>query len=883
MVGGYFLYTRIINKPFIGGWDVIPAEAIFVYEGSPCESCLDELRSSSVITLVNRAIFPADEKDSLGKITDLILQNFGQGSLVSMHITKKDDFDFVFYLPFTQQLQLQFNSFTEQLKKENGSKPVRMSDREYNGVRIFEATLKGKTFSWLYLDKVWIGSFTPVLIEDVVRTYNQEAKNFRAELAAVDQLHTIKKDGGNIYLNLKKAAQWISLFTNDDPSLLIHQFGQSALLDVKVSDNSNFVLNGFCLDSAQNPNYILSSFSSQQPVSFNLKQFVSNRALMFASYGISNGKNFSRDLHNFNKNNIALQDSLKKISDTYHIDPEKLTSTLSGELGVCWMESKGMTLSKVLIINSSNTNEWMTTFNTLSERLSIDTVFYERFSDYEIRELPLYRFPEKVLWPLVSGFNTSYYTQSGNSIILGDNLEELKRFLEDIDREETWGKSVAQNKFLESTLLESNISLYINTPRIWSVLETSLHPRWKKFVQDNRSLIKSIGMGAVQFSHLNDSYYTNISWSYKSVPAARQAETRTTDKIITNVSETLSKIFIVKSHISKNEEVLIQDSTQNIRLVSSDGRILWTLPLEGRIIGDVEQVDFFSNGKLQYFFATADALHIVDRLGNYVKPFPVKINEREVEFVSIVDYDHSKKYRFLVAGKSGKLWMFDKHGVNLEGWTPKDIGESLFAAPRHYRIRGKDYIVAIRKDGNAFVMNRRGETLNGFPLNLNARPAGEYFLESGNTLQSTYFVLISRDGFRIKFTLEGKVQNREALVKNTADARFSLIGEKDNKSYLILRQEPRQLMLSDDNLKPVVVSDFMGNNPVEMHYVDFGAGKIYIAITDGSQDLSYVYDEEGHLLTSTPVESTAIAVRPLDFDKLRIFSINGKSLTIQGL
>jgi hypothetical protein len=305
--------------------------------------------------------------------------------------------------------------------------------------------------------------------------------------------------------------------------------------------------------------------------------------------------------------------------------------------------------------------------------------------------------------------------------------------------------------------------------------------------------------------------------------------------------------------------------------------------LDGDIIGNVEQVDYFSNGKLQFFFATHDALHVVDRLGNYVRPYPVKIQEPDVEFVSIVDYDHSKKYRFMVGGKSGKLWMYDKQGSNLEGWTPKDIDESLFAAPRHYRIRGKDYIVAIRKDGNAYVMNRRGETLKGFPINLNARPEGDYFLESGNSLKSTYFVVVSRDGFRIKFNLEGKIESRESLVKNTADARFSLIREKDDKSYLIMRQEARQLTIFDDDYKQLVASDFVGNNPITTQFLNFGGGKIFISITDKVQELSFVYDGKGHLLTQVPVESNAIAVRPLDIDKARIFSIHGRSLVIQNL
>jgi hypothetical protein len=222
-------------------------------------------------------------------------------------------------------------------------------------------------------------------------------------------------------------------------------------------------------------------------------------------------------------------------------------------------------------------------------------------------------------------------------------------------------------------------------------------------------------------------------------------------------------------------------------------------------------------------------------------------------------------------------------GENLDGWKPKDIGESLFAPARHYRIRGKDYVVAIREDGNVYLMNRRGEMLKGFPLNLNARPSGDYSLESGNSLDNTYFVLVSRDGFRIKFTIDGKIQSRETLLKNTVDARFSLVAEKDSKSYLILRQEPKQLALFDDDLKQILTSDFLGNNSANVQYLDFGAGKIYIAITDNVQALSFVYDGQGNLLTQVPVESYAIAVRPLDFEKLRLFSILEKTLTIQPL
>ena len=881
IAGGYFLYSTIVHKSFIRGWDVVPAESIFVYEGSNCKSCLDDVRASSVVKLVNQALFPAEDRDSLSKITDLVLQNFQQGAFVSLHATKKDDFDFIFYLPNTEQLRTQLKVFVDQLAK-SGQK-IKISERLYDDVKIFEAIAGKRTFSWIELDNIWAASFTPILIEDVVRTYNHEARSFGEEISEAYKLPTVKKDGGNIYLNMKKAAQWLSLFTHEEPSLLLRQFGESALLDVKVSDKTSFVLNGFCLDSARNPNFVLSSFSSQKPVSFNLKQLVSNRAVMVATYGISDGKAFSKDLKAFNVANRSSVDSLSKIADQYKVNLAELNTTISGEMGLCWLEAKGNTLSKVLIVNSTQPDQWISAFNALSEQVSLDTVFFEKYADYEIREVPIFRLPEKMLWPLVTGFNSSYYTKLGNALLIADDLEQLKRFLDDIDREETWGKSVAHNKYLESTLMESNISLYINTPRVWNILESALHGKWKKFLSDNHTLAGSLGMGALQFSHLNDSYYTNISWTYKAVSSnSNQAgSAKVTDKTITNLNEAITNMQVVRSHASSRSEVLIQDSTRRLRYVSSDGKVLWELALDGPILGTVEEVDYFNNGKLQYFFATPGKLHIVDRLGNYVKPFPVEIPERDIEFVSIVDYDHSKKYRFLIAGKSGKLWMYDKQGTNLEGWTPRNVEEGLFAAPRHYRIRGKDYVVAIRKDGQAYVMNRRGEMLKGFPLNLDARPVGGYALESGNSLQNYNVVIISRDGFRIKFNIGGKISHREALVKNTADARFALVEEQDGKSYLIMRQEARQFALFDDNLKETVTSDFIASNPVRVNYVDYGAAKVYITITDQSQDLSYVYNGAGKLLTAIPIESKMIALQPIDLDRVRIYSALDKSLTIQ--
>jgi len=868
-VGAYFLYDRYLTPQKVSPWDLVPQATIFVYESNDCRDCVQQLQQTSVWTLLSKAALYGKPADSLNLLFDF-LNAQPKGQLISAHLTRKDDFDFVFYVP------LQASTRDAMLTAWNNVKTV---NRTFNNVEIHE--LKSGQFTWAVVDDIWIGSFTPFLLEDVVRTYTSGNPTFKNEIASVYKLPRIKKDAGNLYVHIRNLGNWMASFASETPDF-IKQVGQSSLLDIKT-DDENFILNGFSLDSA-NQEYILSLFNDQVPVPFNLKNLVSNRTIMFSNYGVSDGQKLGTALQGYiAKRKPGLRDSLAIIGRKTATDISKLYQNLGKEIGVCFMEANDEKLSRILLLDVSKKDSWLKTFNTIAEKVSTDTIFFERFSDYEIREIPLYNFPEKMFWPFVSGFSTSYYTSVGNVLIISENIDELKKFLDDIDKEETWGKSVSQNKFLETTLLEANLSVYINTPMAWDIISKNLHPKWQKFIRENRSILKPIGMGAVQMSHLNNSYYTNVTWRFGEKADPKKDVQERGDKIIATFSQGIYKFFTVRNHYTKQDEVLVQDSSRAVSLVSADGKTLWKVQLNDYIRGDVSQIDFYNNGKLQLFFATEGELHIIDRLGNYVNPYPLKIKEKDIEFASVVDYDHSKKYRFMVAGKSGKLWMFDKEGKNLEGWTPKNTEGSLFAAPQHYRIRGKDYIIAVRKDGVVYLINRRGETLKNFPLNLDARPTGDYFLEKGASSSSTNFILVSRDGFRIKFNLEGKVQSRETLIKTTPDAQFMMAKEFNSKSYIIIRQENKSLTVFDESLKEIIESDFIGKNSTDVGYFDFGGGKKCVTLTDRSQDLSYVYDAQGNLIVSLPIESNGITLRPSSGEKPRSFSAVGRSLTIQPL
>lgn len=872
LAGGYYLYENVLNKEPLRPWELVPSETIFVYEKDICQSCIDEMQNSTLWEILSRAAFYSKPTDSLRAKVNAMVAG-GKDLLVSAHITRKDDFDFVYYLSGVRNLE-------EELLRFPLPKNYRYSARELNEVKIHELTLNKQTFSWVVIRDVWIGSFTPFLIEDVIRTYNGKP-NFNTANPEVRKLPRISGDAGNLYVQLQNFSEWFSIFISGNEKAF--PLGKSSLLDIKSFEN-NLVLNGFSLDSQAYSDYFLSIFRNQTPVSFSLKNQVPNRAIMFSSFGINDGENFRTALEGFVKaHKPQLGDSLNKISAGLGFQWKDLYREVTNEIGVCLLEGiESQRLAKILMIETKAPDLWIRHLDAVAEKYSEDTVFNERFYDYVIREIPVHRFAEKLLWPLVQGFDHTFYAASGNIIFMGDNLEELKNFLEDIEHEDTWGKSVSKNQFLESTLLESNVSMFVNTPKIWNALTPKLNPRWRQFVRENISLLQSVEMSAFQFSHLNNTYYTNITINHrKGTPDVAFASAARRN--VVHFSQPIHKIHAVKSHVSRANEILIQDSLNDVSLLSMEGKVLWTIPVGDRITSELHQVDYFRNGKLQYIFATHDAIHVIDRLGNYVSPFPVHLEGKDIQYLSVVDYDRSKNYRFILSESDGKLWMYDKAGNNLDGWNPRETGGSLLAPPMHHRIKGKDFIIAVRKDGLVHLYNRRGELQKNFPLDLKATPMGDYFLEMGSNIANTSFVVVTRDGFKVRFSPEGKVQNRETLLRTSVGSQFGLKAENSDKSYLVWQHDNRQLTVSDAAGKKILVNDYVSLKNWDIKYYHYGGGKSFISLTDKTQELSYVFDGTGNLLTNPPLESTAIELRMANSDQSYVFFIHDKTLTIQPL
>lgn len=96
LAGAAVIYVRYYQKPKLNIWNIIPAQAVSVFEPGNCTSCRNELTSHPLWKFFDALLF---HHYSPNEITGQLVRNIvrEEGWMVSLHITRKNDFDFVFY------------------------------------------------------------------------------------------------------------------------------------------------------------------------------------------------------------------------------------------------------------------------------------------------------------------------------------------------------------------------------------------------------------------------------------------------------------------------------------------------------------------------------------------------------------------------------------------------------------------------------------------------------------------------------------------------------------------------------------------------------------------------------------------------------------------
>lgn len=245
--------------------------------------------------------------------------------------------------------------------------------------------------------------------------------------------------------------------------------------------------------------------------------------------------------------------------------------------------------------------------------------------------------------------------------------------------------------------------------------------------------------------------------------------------------------------ISKEKFFVVQDSKYNLYLINGIGRIVWKLPLEGVILGDVHQLSVKGKDDNLLVFNTSNKVYLIDFDGNSVGNFPVVLPARSSCGLALFDYENNGDIRLFVACDDDEIRVFDKKGNIVVGFQTNKLEGKILNPIQHFVVSEKDYLVfsdgitnrILDRKGNMRIVIKR-------PFDKN-ESSNFFFLNEG---KENYFVTSNSDGEIVKIAIPSGDVSLLAGLSNSLPHFFSLVEYQKGKfGYLFVTQN--LLLLKD--------------------------------------------------------------------------------------
>ena len=848
---GYFTYEKWVKHSNLSLWSFVPSDAALVIEADVKED-ISKLESYPLWNIITNSSGFKNFREGLTFLDSIN----GKGgftaifdkapTLTSAHKVSNTGIDFLFIVELQNISQ---NTFTNAAIGRLQKSGLRFKTRSYNDFKISEISNEGKTLTFIFYKNFFLASFTPYLVEDAIRAISDsDILSFKEKFETIDESDVF--DGLKLYANFERIPELIGTFSNEKPALSLLSGSYSTSIDstmIQVSGFTDFSSGWF-------------GTHVDQPSTFDMAEIVPENTAYFLHITSSTFVDWkTRNMAHLRSSNPAariLQDSLKQHYD-FHSD--QVFDLLDSEIGIANLESsRAGDQQKLIILEVKDIQESLNFFSRFTERIARargDSVYTEPYSENEIRFLPVQNFPSAILGKLAGNFEQCFYMNYKNYLIFSNDLQRLKDLIQSIQDENTWGKSIRMNDFLERTNNAANVSLYVNVPRSWATMIDNLKMEWVEHFKKNASTYQSVELLAFQFSYLDGRLFTNYTMTQpltkpKNIPKSRP------DDGIRFVSQLISKPHLLKTHSHRNFDMIVQDSSYAIYYMDPSQNALWTEELDGPIQGKIHPIDYYKNGKIQYLMATNQSVYILDRTGAAIPGFPKKLpSSAKIAHLNLIDYDLSRNYRIGVTDTDGNIYLTNKDLKLLDGWNPKTFDRNAVKPLQHFRLGGRDLMLSIQENGVINVLNRRGEFQRGFPFDTKQSLHKNYFVRSSNSPSNSSLTVISEGGELIEMNLEGDVIKRDQLIKTSPEATFQLIPDTGKDAFIIVRKEGDSYEVLDDTGNLLFQKNYLSQGPILIQYYQFGAGRDLIIFVDKSNRSLYIYDKSGNLITGSPLNS----------------------------
>lgn len=856
----YRFFTKI-NAPEVNLIDVVPESAAVVISINQPFPLWNKLNTSNVVwdDLKHSSVFKPIHRT--GTLIDSLAKNnlefaslvYNKPLIISTHFSGSK-IDLLYAIP---QGDLDEEKIISILSNCFNNKKS-LTSRVFKEHTIY--TINSNHF--ILIEKGFLTIATSAQLSESVAMHLEENRSIRNANGFTILENTIaKKADATIIINHSNFPSLLALLLNKETEQVMNQTNPYSLftgLDVDFSSGT-IALNGFSITN-DSLAFLIDVFKQHQPQEFKASDILPENTSGFIWLGINDGLQFSTSIENYHQQKGTLnayRENINQFNSEYDCNiRQHILSWLGNEIVLFTTstpkdENLEDHLFLALQVNdlSNPTDE----LNILSAKIDSNNVVpLELFGGIEIRRINHENLFGILFGNLYNGIKNPYFIRIDDYIVFANSIVSLENYLKDLSEDRILGKNITYFNFVSENLnSKSNLTVYANPSLIASQYKSFLNENEINSFSRKEELLNKFNAFAWQMSsNEKGMFYNNIYLKYNS-SGKQDSKSLWELSLDTTVS---SKVFIVHNHISNTEDIVVQDDNYMLYLISNKGNVIWKKQLDEKIFGEIRQIDYFGNGKLQLAFCTNTQLHLVDLKGNYMEHFPIDLKNDVSAQAGIFDYESNQNYRFLIPiGK--QLLNLDKEGKATEGWDFEGASAVISQSPMFFRADNKDYIFVVDELGSIYILDRKGKTRHAVSFNLKNRTANHVQLRPSSTIENTKIIYSDSSGNIIRYFIGGSIDT--AKINRLSINHYFILGDlnKDNEDD-ILTLDSNKLKIREWNGKTLGEYDFSENMAREISIFKGKDGSLKIGLYTLNSGELYVINQDGRLHPKFPLNGT---------------------------
>lgn len=821
----------------------------------------EEARGLPVIEKLNHQIKTTDSL--LNKIPNLFNSSSEINCYISGHISGGKKIYFLAILNLSNDIK------EKDIQSILKNPAVRLNSdigtRKYEGRTIFTVTNKNadNSFYFTVINGMLAYSRSPVLVEDAIRQ-SALSKSLLDQTQFKKIVQSIGKNkDANLFVNLSQTEDFVSLMGSNKlkqrktkPILL----GDWVELDINIKDDL-ILLNGFALETDSSASFV-SLLTKFDPVKIEVDKILPSSISSFISFGISSPSGTYKAYKEFmnEKDMLATYEAnLKNMNSKYGVNFDKFfLELLSTELTLAYKEPSGnMPDAYYLIFKCKSGTEASKAIQDLSNKLrnkfkgqNIYNFNLDNEITYKIYNFPIYPLFGRLIGNMYDVFEDNYMVVYDNYLIISNSYKNLTRFLYENMLQKTLNNDEIYQKFSSCLSMKSQMVIYSNLsksiPFLENYLSEDIISNWKT----NLKVFQKIQTAGIQLSEVSNLPYFNIVLNYQD---DFRGQPKTVWESLLDTTIHFKPKFVI-NHYTKQSEIIIQDDANSLYLINQSGRILWKIPLEEPINSDIFQIDFYKNGKLQLMFSTEHAIHLIDRNGNYIERYPVKLRSKSTAGMALFDYEDNKNYRVFIPCEDKNVYVYNKEGSIINGWMFKGTDYTVKQPVEHFRVGQKDYVVISDKN-YTYILDRKGNERVKITETISNSANNTYYLQDNEIPEQSYIVSTNEKGTIVKIYFSGKI-TRTTIREFTSEHYFDYKDiDADGKSDYIFLDENTLYVYNSNKIK-LFERKFKSEITLPPVYYYFAHNDRKIGLVSQKDQQIYLLNSNGELYKGFPLEGT---------------------------